>query len=229
MEIKNIYVAAKRELSKPRYIFSMIATPLVYGLGTILLFVDLILLLVNKSKFFVPCLVIFGVILVAVIVMESIRPFVLKADAKREAERLRKFFDQNLLADPVTEYELPTNEHGDTTKLTFLQDGIDIGNLHYSYDGFECAIFTSNYRYRVNLVMLFNRTQKGDNEDGEEKGVSRFSLPADINLLSVMNKYNIKIANGDVFAFIKEYPEEAAKQILKYGRVQNNYDKYRVR
>ena len=169
MEIKNIYVAAKRELSKPRYIFSMIATPLVYGLGTILLFVDLILLLVNKSKFFVPCLVIFGVILVAVIVMESIRPFVLKADAKREAERLRKFFDQNLLADPVTEYELPTNEHGDTTKLTFLQDGIDIGNLHYSYDGFECAIFTSNYRYRVNLVMLFNRTQKGDNEDGEEK------------------------------------------------------------
>lgn len=228
MQIKEYYQKAKKSLSKPRFIYNFIVSPIVYGLGSIIMFVDLIMLLVAQRKLLISSLVLFGIVLVGVIVMACFRPYVFKADVKKETERLKAFFAENLLKKPTTEFVLPSNNQG-TVSLNFYEQGIQIGNIMYSYDAFECALFTSNYNYRVNLIMLFNRTEQGDKEDGEQMGVSRFSLPADINLLSVMNMYNIKIANGDVFAFIKDNPEEAARQILKYGRIQNNYDKYKTR
>jgi hypothetical protein len=66
--------------------------------------------------------------------------------------------------------------------LKFSKEGIQIDNLKYSYDGFECALFTSNYLNLVNLVIVFSRTVQGDNEDGDEQGVTQFSLPLNLNL-----------------------------------------------
>ena len=70
---------------------------------------------------------------------------------------------------------------------------------------------------------MFSRNEKGDEQDADNNGVSRFTLPLDVNLLSILRKFKIEIKNPDVLSFIKEQPEEASRQILNYGKLQDDY------
>ena len=81
--------------------------------------------------------------------------------------------------------------------------------------------------YQVSLILLFNRNNVGDNEDGNENGVTSFSLPLNLNMLSVLHKFDIDLKNPDVLKFIKDNPLIAAEQILKYGKVQDDYKNFK--
>ena len=140
-----------------------------------------------------------------------------------EAEKLKTFFSEDLMNNPVCEYVLPADDGLLCVDLTFCDDGIQIGNLKYSFDGFDCALYTSNFMYQVNLILMFSRNEKGDLEDGDNNGVSRFTLPLNLNLISIMNKFKLNIKNPDVLKFIKDNPILAAAQILEYGKIQHNY------
>jgi len=150
-----------------------------------------------------------------------------------EIEKLKVFFDAKLLDNPEVEYVLPRAESAGVVYLTFKDKLFTIDNVDYLYDNFECALYTSNYKYQVNLIIVFtakvdennqemNGEQEEDSSENDNK-VKEFSLPLNLNLLSVMNKFNLQLINPDVLKFIKENPKIATKQIMKYGKIQTDF------
>ena len=221
---KENFNYAKNNYSKARFVYNYIALPVFVAFSVIDLVSAILLVAVNMHKNFIASVVLFALLVIASIVMVSFLPYVKKKDEEKNIKEIKEFFDSELLKKPETEYFLPRgNSAGGVVKLIFEKDGYKIDDLKYSYDGFECALYTSNYLYKVNLIIVFKRNDVGNVQDGENIGVVEFSLPLDINLLSLMSKHNIKIVNPDVLTFIRNNNEEAVKQILKYGKVQDKF------
>lgn len=226
-KLKEIYAFAKQNLNKSRYIYNYYVLPIFFVAGMLDLIVALILLLIDKYKLMIPSLVLFIILLVALVAIVCALPFIRKKELKEETERIESFFNSKLESNPSHEYVLPRSKNGGVVPLTFATSGIIIDSKSYTYDDFDCALFTSNYMYHANLIIVFTKKDINQNDDQDE--VSSFSLPLDVNLLSLMDKYNIKPINADVLAFIKDNTQTAVKQILKYGKIQKNYDKHRRR
>lgn len=224
-ELKHKYMVAKENLTKARYIFNYFLVPSYVAFLILGLLLITIFLLVDPKLLVIGCIVIFALIVLALIGVLSYLPFVKKEELKVEVQNLKDFFNQEVLVNPETTYILPRSGTNGVVDLVFLEKGMKIGGLDYTYSGFQCGLYTSNYLNKVSLIAVFERTDIGDNEDLEEEGVVEFSLMFDLNLMSVFKKYNIKFVNEDVFNFIKTNPEEAVKQIMKFGRIQNDYYK----
>lgn len=218
------YRYEKENMNKVRFRHNYIYMPVLFMAVVFDLIVMLVLLL-SKTQILVPIIICLAVLFACFVFLIVLSVLVKKQEIEIEAEKLKFFFSSDLLSNPVCEYVLPTAESNVNVDLIFSENGIKISELEYSYDGFECSLFTSNFMHQVNLVLMFARTDKGDEEDGVGLGVSQFSLPLNLNLMSLMNKFKIKIKNPDVLRFIKDYPEISAKQILTYGKIQNDYDK----
>lgn len=215
----------KKTLSDARFNYYYKIIPYFLIAIASLLLISVILILINFKKLGFVCAILFLLSILVVIAMFSVLPFVRKKELKNEIELLKDMFAQPLLENPETEYILPRDGVGGVVSLSFDEDNIKIDKLEYSYEGFECAVCTSNYLNKINLIAVFKRTEKGDKEDGSNNGVMEFSLKLDTNLMSIIEKHNIRIVNQDVYNFIKGNIEVSAKQIFKYGKIQNNYYK----
>ncbi len=228
--LKEIYSYAKENLIRPRYIYSYFFMPILYGAGILDLLVAFTMMLVNSKKLLIPSLILFGVLIVAFIVAGIINIVVKKKEIKEEAVRLEFFFNSTLEKEPILEYVLPNVENNVNIPIVFASDCIVIDKVSYPYSSFSIALFTSNYMYHANLIVLFSRKDDAKEEDeNAKKVVKNFSLPLDINLLSIMNNFNLQLENSDVLAFIRDNPELAAKQILKYGKIQRGTGNPKVR
>lgn len=221
------YRYAKANYCKQRVVYNYIVLPVLLLFGFLDLLVVLLLLAINGERFLVPCVILFLLMVVFLVIYLCFQPYVKKKDTEKEIERLKTFFSEPLLASPETDYVLPRGDGGGVIDLTFSDDGYTIGTLKYSYKAFDLALYTSSYSYRANLIVVFKRNGEGDKEDGDNIGVKEFSLPLDLNLLSIMNKYDLQIINPDVMKFVKENVEVAVKQIMEYGKIQENYYKTR--
>ncbi len=228
-KLKEIYAYAKATMNKQRFYFNYYFLPALLIFGGLDLVCVLVMMLVDSKRLLWPSLIVFLILVVALIGGAIALPFIKKSEIKDEAKRLDEFFDSKLVASPEHEYVLPRANEGGIVPLTFTKTGLVIDGISYSYNGFDCALFTSNYRYHANLIVVFNRNEVGDQEDGDKEGVKSFSLPLDINMLSIIDEFDIKLVNADVLAFIKDNTYLAAKQILKYGKIQKRYDRYKTR
>jgi len=220
-KIKEKYRFAKENLNDVRYKFNYILVP------SILLFcvLDLIVLFVlfcfiKNNNIVIISLLMLSLLFLCLLALLVINIIVYKKEKEIEANKLITFFDAKILESPMLDYVLPRADTGGVVNLKFSKEGITIGDLQYNYSDFEVALYTSNYMFQINLVLVFSK--KEDLEE-EVKGVKEFSLPFNLNLLSIMDKFKIDIINPDVLRFIKENPKIAANQILKYGKIQNNY------
>jgi len=219
--LKNKYNYAKENMNEIRFKLQYVILPIFICLNSLIFLSCLLVLFLGK----------FVVVLVSILLVLSLAltiglivyvKYVKKQEVLIEAEKLKVFFTSNLMMSPECSYILPKSDD-EFVDLTFSETGIKIGELGYSYNAFNVGLFTSNFMNQVNLVLMFSRNEQGDMEDGDENGVTRFTLPLNLNLLSILNKFNIDIKNPDVLKFIKDNPEESAKQILKYGKIQNDY------
>ena len=224
-ELKEKYRVAKENLLRSRYIYNYFIIPSFIAFVVLDFIAIAILLAIDSIGLIAWSVSLFLLAIVGLVVLLCFLPYVKKQELKNEILRMEEFFKQELLEDPTCEYVMPRSDTGGIVELVFSPTGMSIGGQVYSYDGFECGMFTSNYMNRANLVVVFSRTEVGDEEDADNEGVLEFSLPLDINLLSILKKYNIKLVNEDVFNFVKEHTEIAVKQIIKYGKIQNNYYK----
>ena len=213
----------KEVLNGIRYKYNCVFVPMMSLFIIIDLLITLIVFLSWRPSYFVLAIVLLSLLIAALVSIFIVGIVVKKKEIPIEAEKLDNFFKANLLVNPEHEYVLPRSDALGVVSLSFHDKGFKIEDLEYSYESFEYALYTSNYMNQVNLIIMFTRNEVGDEEDGDNKGVVKFSLPLDINLLSILNKYNIVIKNPDVLKFIKENSLIAAKQILKYGKIQNNY------
>ena len=223
---RDLYRYAKAVLNKSRFYYNYVVMPSVLAFGMVDLTVTLILLIIDSKRLLVPSIVLFGILVVALVGMLCALPIVRAREVKEEVKRLNRFFEETLLARPDFEYVLPRSDNSGTVPLTFTKENIIIDSKTYKYDDFEYALYTSNYMYHVNLVVVFSVKKEVAEkmaDDVNEKQLQSFSLPLDLNLLSIMNAYNLKLINSDVLAFVKNDTEKAVKQILKYGKVQENY------
>lgn len=225
--LKEKYRFDKANMNYVRFKFNYVYFPLLCLVALLDLIVCFLLLTTNSSYKVVSVSVTLVVLLICLVLYILLLNLIKNKEIKIESEKLKLFFSSELLENPENEYFLPRVDEENFVKLIFTGDGIQIDDFKYSYKGFECALYTSNFLHQVSLIIMFSRTDIGDKEDGEDLGVSQFSLPLNINLLSVMNKYKIKIKNTDVLKFIKENPESASKQILSYGKIQDNYYKFK--
>lgn len=209
-----------------RFKFNYVCFPIIFAIIILDLFAVLCLLANNekiKATAIIMCFAIFVSCIIALLIISAV---VKKKELLLEADKLRVFFKAELLKNPDCEYVLPREDTDEGVYLTFSENGIKLSDLEYSYNGFECGLYTSNYLRQISLILVFSRTDIGDQEDGSNLGVKHFSLPLNLNLLSIMHKFKIKIKNADVLRFIKDNPELAAKQILNYGKVQDNYSDF---
>ena len=214
---------AKANVSKTRYVYNYIILPC-FGAFSILAFLLALLFLGLKGMgFFVAGMIFIGLLVAAAITVVCLLPYVAKKDVEFNLSKMKLFFESDLLKRPEKEYVLPRGDELGVVDMSFEDKGYVIDGIEYSYDAFECALYTSNYMYTVSLIIVFKRTDIGNQEDGEKKGVVEFSLPLDLNLMTIMEKHQIKIVNPDVLSFIRENTEVAVKQILKYGKIQSNF------
>lgn len=223
--IKEKYASAKLVLNNARYKYNYVIVPSVLGGGVLCLFSALILLLINSKVLWIPAMLLVVVLVLGLISLLILIPVVRDKEANEEVERLNEFFSMKLSKNPTNEFIMPRSDNLGIVKLVFDENGYKIDGVQYSYEGFKCSIYTNNYLYHVNLVIVFKKTEVGDKEDGDNPGALEFSLPLDINLLSIMEKYGMKVSNPDVFKFIKENTLVAVKQILKYGKIQKDFYK----
>ncbi len=218
------YKYAKANLNSIRFKQKYIFLPILLSFCILDLITCLVLLAKVKNPT-VIILVLIGVMFLSVIGYVVYEINIRKKEVVIEAKKLDDFFSSKLIENPELEYVMPrANELGIVT-LQFYEKGIKIEDIEYSYDAFDCGLFTSNYLNKVNLIMVFSRNNNGDKEDGEQRGVTQFSMPFNLNMLSIMDKFKIKLKNPDVLRFIKENSLIASKQILKYGKIQNDYYK----
>ena len=222
--LKNKFLFEKENLNRVRFNFNYIYAPIIYGVMFIDFLVCFLLLLSRKNQT-IPIVITMVVALGCVVFYLVLSSKTKKVEIHDETESIKYFFGLKLEKKPECKYVLPNAEDGSNVELFFTDKGIKVNKLEYSYDGFECALFTSNFLRHVCLVIVFARTKQGDMEDGDANGVMQFSLPLDLNLLSIMSKFDIKLKNPDVLRFIKDNPRESAIQILKYGKIQEDYDK----
>lgn len=224
-KLREKFLFERENMNPIRFRFNYLYSLSIFGVMILSLLACLLLLAYGGGKnlvSIVATLVVFVLCWVLYVVLSFL---VRKREIEEESESLKYFFSAELIRNPECEYILPRAEENSFVELNFTKDGIKIDKLKYSYEGFECSLFTSNFLRHVNLVIVFTRTEQGDKEDGEEQGVTQFTLPLNLNLLSIMNKFNISLKNPDVLRFIKDNPEIASKQILKYGKIQDDYDK----
>lgn len=245
-KLKEFYKFANKNLNKIRFIYNYIVLPVTFIVSFILMIISFILLFINPVKFMIAGIVLFMIVLVMSIAAFLVLPFVVRSkEINIEAQHLKELFESKLFENPLTEYVLPKVDGGGIIPLVFAKTGFTLDNKSYSYDEFECGLFTSNYLYKANLVLVFSKkseetsetegkksshkeeTEKINDQGSEGKEIKSFSLPLDINMLSIVKNFDIKLKNADVLLFIKDYPQIASKQILRYGRIQNNYDKFR--
>ena len=220
---KENYRFAKNNVNKTRFVFNYIVLPSAGLFGLVDFLLAVLFLGLKGTGFFVTGIVLICLLVAVAIALPCCLPYVQKKDIEANVAKLKEFFDTPLLKNPETEYVLPRGNEPGVVDMSFEEKGFKIDNLEYSYDAFDCALYTSNYMYSVNLIIVFKRTDIGNAEDGENKGVVEFSLPLDINLMTLMEKHNLKIVNPDVLTFIRENIETAVKQVLKYGKIQNGF------
>lgn len=220
---KENFNYAKKNVNKARFVFNYIVLPSA-GLFAIVDFLLAVLFLgLEGQGYFVVGIILVCLLVAVAIALPCVIPYVRKKDIEAGIKKLKEFFDTKLLEKPEREYVLPRGNELGVVDLIFEDNGFKIDNLEYSYDAFDCALYTSNYMYTVNLIIVFKRSEIGNKEDGENKGVVEFSLPLDINLMTLMEKHGLKIVNPDVLTFIRENVDIAVKQILKYGKIQGNF------
>ena len=221
--IKENYRFAKQHVSKARFVYNYIILPSFGGFALVGFLLAVLCLGIKTTSGFVVGIILIGILVSSAITVLCLIPYVTKKDVEYNLKKINDFFESELLKKPEFEYVLPRGNEPGVVDMAFTDKGFVIDKLEYSYDAFECALYTSNYMYSVSLVVVFKRTDVGNEEDGENKGVVEFSLPLDINLLTLMEKHQIKLVNPDVLTFIKENTEVAVKQILKYGKIQSNF------
>ena len=221
-KIKERYIFNKQVLNKLRFRLKYIIAP-VYGFSNLALFIACFVLFAKvKSIYFILAMLIFS--FASTIAMLIYNRFVGKKEIEMESESLKKFFSSTLLDDPQNKYDLFLDD-GEMVQVSFLENNICIDNVIYPKNSFSCSMFTSNFMCQVNLLLIFEHNNTGSKEGKENDGVS-FSLPLNLNTLSVLKKYNIELKNPDVLKFIKDNPELAVNQVLKYGKIQDDYKSY---
>lgn len=231
--LKEKYRYAKENLNLVRYQFNYIYSPCLFGFAVLDLLVCICLLIFSQKTINALTVVLLCLFLAALVAYVVLAFITRKKEREIEAEKLKVFFEAKLLEKPSVEYVLPRADTTGVVYLTFKDKVFTIENEDYAYDDFDCALYTSNYMYQVNLIIVFtakskdNEVDQDDHADQEdqidETKVKEFSLPLNLNLLSVMDKFNIHIINPDVLKFIKENHEQASKQIMKYGRIQTDF------
>ena len=214
---------AKANVSKARFVYNYIVLPSMGAFAVLGFLLAVLFLGLKGLGFFIAGIILIGLLVAGAITVVCLIPYVAKKDVEHNLAKMKKFFETDLLKNPELEYVLPRGDELGVVDMTFTEKGFVIDKLEYSYDAFECALYTSNYMYSVSLIVVFKRTDVGNQEDGENKGVVEFSLPLDLNLMTIMEKYGLKIVNPDVLSFIRENTETAVKQILKYGKIQSNF------
>ena len=220
--LKENYKYAKENLNDVRFRLKYVFLPMLICFNVLILLGVLLSLL--SSKNLLALIIILLLLSLSSVVLYVVYTFkVGKKEILIEAEKLEVFFSADLLSSPETAYILPKGGEEGVVDLVFSEKGLKIGELEYSYKAFDVMLFTSNFMYQVNLVIMFKRNETGDMEDGDENGVTRFTLPLNLNLLSIMHKFDIDLVNPDVLKFIKDHPQIAASQILKFGKIQDNY------
>jgi len=220
--IKENYKYKKDNQNEIRFRLTYVVIP-IYCCFNILMFLGVMLALLEAKKPLILTIILLFLSLASTVLFIVYYVFVKKKEVLIEAEKLKNFFSADLLKSPETEYVLPKGGEEGFVDLNFSEEGIKIGDLKYSYNAFDVALFTSNFMYQVSLIIMFSRNQTGDDEDGDDNGVLRFTLPLNLNLLSIMHKFDIDLKNPDVLKFIKDNPEIASEQILNYGKIQQNY------
>lgn len=221
-KIKEKFQFDKQVLNKFRFNLKYIYAP-IYGFFNILLFtICFVLFAKEKSIYYILALLILSFCSTAIMLIYIRR--LNKKEVLIEADNIKNFFQSVLLENPSNKYDLSL-ENGETVEVTLLENNICISNVIYPKNSFRCFLYTSNYMYQVNLILVFEHIINNEGEGQENNGVS-FSLPLNIHTLSVLKKYNIELENPDILKFIKDNPELAAAQILKYGKIQDNYKQF---
>ncbi len=226
-KIKNKFLFAKENYNHIRYKLNYIALPVIAIVDFLLLVVIALLVGTLKQRAVVPCVCIFSIIVLSLLGLMIANMLVKKQEIKLETNKLKELFNLKLSNDMVTKYVL--NSMRGEVGLEFKDEGVECSGSLFKYSDIEAGVLTSNYGYKANLIVAFkiNQVESGLEQEGSVNHDSdvptEFTLLLDYNMLCILNKYNINIINKDVLNFIAQNTELAVKQIMKYGKIQNNY------
>lgn len=194
--------AEKREMLPLNFTMSYRVVP-IYALISFLLIAGFgILLAVDETKYFVPAMVLMGVVALISIALLASLPFVRKRAI--QAELARYCFDvTGIEAD--AEWQMPV----DGRELHFDHTGVRIDGVQHEYSQLSCRLSTNNYckRVRISLWIL---------PPGDEEGIL---LPLTARVLKMLTCLPVPLENPELLEYILRHKEDAFCQIYDKGFV----------
>ena len=214
MKFREIMKKEKENMNPIRWKVNHIIAPIFVLIMIIILVVVGITMNIDEKKYtpLAICLFIFyGLLCIGLLVLT---PFIRKIELKIEMAKYN--FDKVKLDMDSSFKFTPISGTDEKAIVIFKENCLEIYGKEYYYKDFDIRIFSGNYLNLIHLSVIFTLLNSGKEYD------PYLAFPLDGRLVTVIDKYNIKIHDKEVLDYIINNKEDAFNQIYKYGYIKKN-------